>query len=105
MTRWGRGIICLSAIGLAGTVNAQGMSPFNTSDCVDRTSAHWCPSQAGQQGWKLTYKSESPRDLMDKYWNYEIWMRADAAVLCMFEEGRGGIRVDRCFDLRGVSAQ
>ena len=61
----------------------------------------WCPSQLSKDGWKLRFKSESPKDLMDKFWKYEVWIRAQSAVVCALEVGYapGTPLVNECHEL------
>jgi len=88
--------------GLAGGAYAQ-LSPAFRSACPEaQTLASWCPAQLSQQGWTLKYKSESPQDLMDAYWRYEVWTREGSAALCEFNGGRGGPKANRCIELSEV---
>jgi hypothetical protein len=82
--------------------NAQESSDFSSDNCPEKTAARWCPPLLSKEGWKLRYKTESPQDLADAYWRYEIWMRGPAAVVCIFEGDRAGIRVDGCRTLHEV---
>jgi hypothetical protein len=94
--------ILASTFGLVGGAQAQ-ISPSFYSACPERTTiARWCPSQLSKEGWKLKYQSESPRDLMDSYWRYEVWIREQVAAVCALIGGRGGIRVNDCTELNEV---
>jgi hypothetical protein len=101
--------VALNAV-LAGTfgfvsgADAQVPPAFSSSkSCPDRTTGGvWCPSQLSKEGWKLKYQSDSPRDLADAYWRYEVWAREPVTVVCALVGGRGGIRVNDCQVLNEV---
>jgi hypothetical protein len=96
------GTYVLGAIGFSAGAYAQDLSAFYPDSCPESTATRWCPPLLSKEGWKLRYEAESPRDLMDVYWKYEIWMREQAAVVCIFKGGRGGIRVNDCQTLNEV---
>jgi hypothetical protein len=94
--------ILAGTFGLVGDAHAQ-ISPSFHSACPEPTTiARWCPPQLSKEGWKLKYKSESPRDLMDSSWLYEVWVREQVAVVCALVSGRGGIRINDCRELNEV---
>jgi len=94
--------IVLVAIGFSAGAQAQDLSAFYPNSCPERTATRWCPPLLSKDGWKLRYEAESPRDLMDVYWRYEIWLRERAAVACIFQGGRGGVRVNDCKTMNEV---
>jgi hypothetical protein len=96
------GTYLLGAIGFSAGAYAQDTSAFHPDSCPEETATRWCPPLLSKEGWKLRYESESPRDLMDLYWKYQIWMREQAAVACILVGGRGGIRVNNCQTLNEV---
>jgi hypothetical protein len=98
-----RAIVLLSAVDLAGGAHAQSTFPSNASGCPERTVAVWCPSQAEQQGWNVKFKSETPHEMADAYWKFEVWVRERDTILCMLEGGR--VRINRCVPLQEVSGQ
>jgi hypothetical protein len=102
MSRLVLGAFVLGAIGFSAGAHAQDLSAFYPDSCPESTDTRWCPPLLSKEGWKLRYEAESPRDLMDVYWRYEIWLRERAAVACIFQGGRGGIRVNDCTTLKEV---
>jgi hypothetical protein len=92
----------LVAFGFSAGAHAQESSAFSSENCPESTAAGWCPPLLSKEGWKLRYKTENPPNLMDVYWRYEIWMREQAAVVCIFEGGRAGIHVNGCRTLNEV---
>jgi hypothetical protein len=96
-------VIFAATFGIIGGAQAQ-ISPSFYSACPERTTiASWCPAQLSKEGWKLVYETESPRDLMDASWRYEVWIREPLAVVCALVGGRGGIRVNNCRELSEVA--
>jgi hypothetical protein len=94
--------VLAGTFGLVGGAHAQ-VSPSFHSACPDGTTiASWCPAQLSKEGWKLKYETESPRDLMDAHWRYEIWVGEQSAVICALVDGRGGVRVNDCGELSEV---
>jgi hypothetical protein len=96
------GAFVLGAFGFGARVHAQESSAFHTGSCPESTGTNWCAPLLSNEGWRLRYKSESPSDLMDLFWRYEIWVKEKAAVACIFEGGRGGTRINRCQTLSEV---
>ena len=97
--------IAMIAETVCGVRNAQAQLPaaFHKA-CPDaKTTERWCPPQALNEGWKLKYKSESPKNLADKYWRYEVWVHNEAAAVCMFLGGYAGTKINYCQELREVS--
>jgi hypothetical protein len=68
-------------------------------DCPERTALRWCRPMLKEQGWQLKYAKESPRELMDKSYIYEVWVKDEVALVCLFEGGRGGIGRDDCISI------
>ena len=92
----------VGTFGMIDGAHAQ-LSPSFRAPCAERqTLASWCPVQLSQEGWSLKYETESPRDLMDSHWRYEVWTREQSAVVCALVDGRGGIRVNACTELSEV---
>ena len=92
--------ILAATVGLAGGAHAQ-LSPSFLSACTEK-AASWCPQRISREGWTLKYEAESPKDLMDAYWRYEVWTREKLAVVCVLAGGRGGIRMNGCKELSEV---
>ena len=91
-------------VGASGFAGAQAQIPSSLySGCPERkTIDNWCPAQLVKDGWKLKYETESPRDLADSYWRYQVWTRERLAVVCALVGGRGGIRINGCEELKEV---
>jgi hypothetical protein len=102
MSRIALGAFAFCALGFSASAHAQELSDFYADGCPESLVTRWCPPLLSKEGWKLRYKAESPRDLMDVYWLYEIWMRERAAVVCAFLGGRAGIRENGCKTLNEV---
>jgi hypothetical protein len=96
------GACAVGAFGFSACAHAQESPTFSSDNCPEKSAARWCPPVLSKEGWKLRYEAESPRDLMDIYWRYEIWIREPVAVVCIFEGGRAGIRVNGCRTLNEV---
>jgi hypothetical protein len=92
--------IMLSAFGVAGAAQAQLSPAFQRCPGEMTKAFNWCPAQLSQEGWRLKYETESPRDLMDSYWRYEVWIRERLAVVCAMVGGRSGIRINGCKELK-----
>ena len=72
------------------------------SACAEKSTIGWCPKGASREGWTLKYQAESPKDLADAYWRYEVWTREKLAVVCVLSGGRGGVRMNACQELSEV---
>jgi hypothetical protein len=93
-------LLLVSMVGAA--LAAPDLSGFSREGCPEASAQNWCASKLRAGGWRLRYESKSPPDLMDAFWNYEIWARGRDTVLCMFIGGRGGIGVNTCNVLQEV---
>jgi hypothetical protein len=86
-----------------GSAHAQLPGAFRKACPEAKTVERWCAPQAVSEGWKLKYKNESPPNEMDGYSRYEVWVRDQVAVLCMFVGTRGGTRINYCSELSEAS--
>jgi hypothetical protein len=89
-------------LGLIGSAHAHLTQSFRLACAGSRLSIVWCPDQISKEGWTLKYKTESPQDLMDAYWRYEVWTREKMAIVCVQSGGRGGMRINSCKELSEV---
>lgn len=94
--------VLAGTFGLLGSAQAQLSQSFHAACPGKPASARWCPDQLSKEGWTLKYRSESPQDLMDAYWLYEVWTREKLAVVCVQLGGRGRDRVNSCKELNEV---
>jgi hypothetical protein len=94
--------ILAGMFGLTGGAHAQLSQSFHSACPGKRASASWCPDQISKEGWTLKYKTESPQDLMDVYYRYEVWIREKLAVVCVQRGVRGVDRVNSCTELSEV---
>jgi len=95
-------VMLAGTFGLATGAQAQPSPSFHAACADEPTLASWCPAQLSREGWSLKYKTESPPDLMDAHWRYEVWIREQLAVVCALVDGRGGVRVNACTELSEV---
>jgi hypothetical protein len=98
----------LAAVAMLGFAvsTAQASETWMTNkNCQERLAVGWCSAEAFPDGWKLKYQSKSRPDLMDLEWQHEVWTKDNAAVLCMYSAGRGGVRINECRSLQEVAAQ
>ncbi len=89
-------LTALATMSTAGAAAQPLPNAFDTQDCPEPSVFRWCASQAKRSGWTVTHRDQSPADLMDVSWLYELWQRDRAVVLCMYSGGRGGDRVNLC---------
>ena len=94
--------ILAGTFSLIGDAHAQLSQSFQSACPGSQSSARWCPGQISKEGWALKYKTESPQDLMDVYYRYEVWTREKLAVVCVQRSARGGGRVNSCTELNEV---
>ena len=94
--------ILAGTFGLVGGAHAQLSQSFRAACPKASTVASWCPDQLSKEGWTLKYMTESPLEMMDLYWRYEVWTREKLAVVCALVGGRGGLRVNDCKELSEV---
>jgi hypothetical protein len=73
-------------------------SPCPNSSTIDS----WCPAQLSKEGWTLKYRTQSPKEMADASWRYEVWTREKLAVVCVMEAGRRHIRMNGCRELSEV---
>jgi hypothetical protein len=95
--------ILAGMFGFIGGAQAQISPSFHSACPESKTVANWCPAQLSQEGWKLKYETESPRDLMDSFWRYEVWIRERTAIVCALVGGRDGLRINGCNELSEVN--
>ncbi len=60
-------------------------------------------TEVGNGGWKLTYRTESPKDLEGVFWRIEVWVKGADALVCELKGGKGGLRSNGCYSLSEVS--
>ena len=71
--------------------------------CAEKTEARWCAPKLRNGGWKLKYRTESPKDLEGVFWRIEVWVKGADALVCELKGGKGGLRSNGCYSLSEVS--
>jgi hypothetical protein len=95
-------VIFAGVVGAVVSADAQLSQSFRSACTEKRTVASWCAQGVSREGWTLKYRAESPGDLMDAYWLYEVWTREKLAVVCVLTGGRGSISMNACQELSEV---
>ena len=70
--------------------------------CAEKVQQRWCAPKLHDGGWRLKYKTESPKDLADVAWLIEVWVKGADALVCELKTGRGGVRSNGCYSLTEV---
>ena len=70
--------------------------------CPDKAAHRWCLPTLKKGGWRLKYKTESPKELGQVSWLIEVWVRAKDALVCELRTGREGVKANGCYSLTEV---